>query len=73
MPNGQGGFGFDSDLKFTCLLSQFGDNLVPSAQAKAMLNTFAVYLGNVYRIDGVVTASGGLQLEIELMDANQGI
>lgn len=67
---GVGGFSLDSDLSIVCLVAQFG--VSAQAQRDLMLNTQLTYLGQLYQIQTITIAAGGLQLQIECNDAQEG-
>jgi len=63
--NSAGGMSLDSDFSFTCLAADFGSALPSSNQLLA-------FAGNPLKIESVVMAMGGRQLEIRANHAYQG-
>jgi hypothetical protein len=57
----------EADLRFCVNISQFQDASQP------MLKHSISYLNAAYRIEAIRTMPGGLMLEIEANDPNQGI
>lgn len=65
-----GGFQLNADLRFTCLVAQFG--LSATDQSDKMLQNGAVtYLGDLYKVEAVFIAPGGLQMHVECNSLNQ--
>ena len=64
--NSVGGMSLESDFKFVCIAEDFGTTLPGS-------NQLLTYRGNSLKIESVILAAGGLQVEITANHSAKGV